>query len=69
MLLYNNGTDVVDAISHLSSLTLGTPLSGASVNINSATVAGDVQGADEILIYDVTAGAPRKATITNAAFV
>ena len=30
MLLYNNGTDVVDGITHLSSLTLGTPLSGAN---------------------------------------
>lgn len=48
MYLYNNGTNVVDAITHLTSLTLGTPLAVAQggtgtntgVNLETALVSG-----------------------------
>jgi len=37
MLLFNNGTDVVDAITHLSSLTLTTPLAVADGGTGAST--------------------------------
>lgn len=40
MMLYCDGTNVVDAISYLSSLTLGTPLPIASGGTSAATAAG-----------------------------
>ena len=40
MWVYNNGTNVVDAISHLTTLTLGTPLALASGGVGSNTAAG-----------------------------
>jgi hypothetical protein len=48
MYLYNNGTDIVDAITHLTSLTLGTPLAVAQggtgnntgVNLETSLVIG-----------------------------
>lgn len=44
MLVFNNGTDVVDAITHLSSTTLDTPLAAASggTGINTVGTAGNV---------------------------
>lgn len=44
MLVFNNGTDVVDAITHLSSATLNTPLAAASggTGINAVGTAGNV---------------------------
>lgn len=47
-IVFNNGTNVVDAVTHLSSLTLGTPLavaqggtgSNTGVNLQSAVVSG-----------------------------
>lgn len=40
MWVYNNGTDVVDAVSHLSSLTLGTALAVAQGGTGSNTAGG-----------------------------
>ena len=40
MWVYNNGTNVVDAISHLTTLTLGTPLALTSGGVGSNTAAG-----------------------------
>jgi hypothetical protein len=40
MWVYNDGTNVVDATTHLSSLTLGTPLPLASGGVGSNTAAG-----------------------------
>jgi hypothetical protein len=40
MWVYNNGTNVVDATSHLTSLTLGTPLALSSGGVGSNTASG-----------------------------
>ena len=44
MLVYNNGTDVVNGVTHLTSLTLGTPLAVAQGGTGSAT--GTFSGAN-----------------------
>jgi hypothetical protein len=43
MLVYNNGTDVVDAINHLSALSLGTalPIASGGTGSNTATFSGE----------------------------
>ena len=46
MWVYNNGTNVVDAVTHLTSLTLGTPLA------NSQTSASSSNGASTIVARD-----------------
>jgi hypothetical protein len=46
MYVYNNGTNVVDAVTHLSSLTLTTPLA------NSSTTASASNGASTIVARD-----------------
>jgi len=40
MLLFNNGTDIVDAITHLSSLTLATDLAVADGGTGASTASG-----------------------------
>lgn len=46
MYVYNNGTNVVDAVTHLTSLTLTTPLA------NSSTTAATANGASTIVARD-----------------
>jgi hypothetical protein len=67
MYVYNNGTNVVDAVTHLSSLTLGTPLA------NSQTTASASNGASTIVARDAsgnfaanTVTANLTGTATNA---
>jgi hypothetical protein len=48
MYVYNNGTNVVDAVTHLSSLTLSTPLA------NSQTTASASNGASTIVARDAS---------------
>jgi hypothetical protein len=59
--VYNNGTDVVDAITHLTSLTLGTPLAVAQggTGSNSATFSG-------ANITSLNASAVSSGTLDNA---
>lgn len=54
MVLYDNGTDVVDAITHLSSVTLGSALPLASGGTGAALTDPN---ADRILFWDDSAGA------------
>jgi hypothetical protein len=67
MYVYNNGTNVVDAVTHLSSLTLTTPLA------NSSTTASASNGASTIVARDAsgnfaanTVTANLTGTATNA---
>jgi hypothetical protein len=67
MYVYNNGTNVVDAVTHLSSLTLGTPLA------NNQTTASASNGASTIVARDAsgnfaanTVTANLTGTATNA---
>jgi hypothetical protein len=48
MWVYNTGTNVVDAVTHLSSLTLATPLP------NSSTTAASANGASTIVARDAS---------------
>ena len=61
MYVYNDGTNVVDAITHLTSLTLGTPLPVASggTGSNSATFSG-------ANITNLNASAVSSGTLDNA---
>jgi hypothetical protein len=59
MWVYNNGTDVVDAVTHLTSLTLTNPLA------NSQTSAASANGASTIVLRD-TSGNFSANTITAA---
>jgi hypothetical protein len=64
MWVYNNGTNVVDAVTHLTSLTLGTALP------NSATTASASNGASTIVARDssgnFTANTATLTTVTGA---
>jgi hypothetical protein len=64
MWVYNNGTNVVDAVTHLTSLTLGTPLA------NSQTTASSSNGASTIVARDsngsFSANAGSFTTVTGA---
>ena len=44
-------------------------VSAAQLDITNATAETSIQGADEVLVFDSSAGAIRKATITNSALV
>jgi hypothetical protein len=46
MWLYNNGTNVVDAVTHLTSLTLSTPLPNASTTASSSNGASTIVARD-----------------------
>jgi len=70
MFVYNNGTNVVDAITHLTSLTLGTALPVASGGSGAATLTGVLKGNGTSAFTAATAGtdyvAPGTATTFTA---
>jgi hypothetical protein len=70
MFVYNDGTNVVDAITHLSSLTLGTALPVASGGSGAATLTGVLKGNGTSAFSAATAGtdyvAPGTATTFTA---
>jgi hypothetical protein len=70
MFVYNNGTNVVDAITHLSSLTLTTALPVASGGSGAATLTGVLKGNGTSAFTAATAGtdyvAPGTATTFTA---
>ena len=70
MFVYNNGTNVVDAITHLSSLTLTTALPVASGGSGAATLTGVLKGNATSAFTAATAGtdyvAPGTATTFTA---
>lgn len=61
MYVFNNGTDVVDAITHLSSLTLGSPLAVADGGTGSTTATFSGANISNLNGSNVTSG-----TISNA---
>jgi len=70
MFVYNNGTNVVDAVTYLTSLTLGTALSVASGGSGAATLTGVLKGNGTSAFTAATAGtdyvAPGTATTFTA---
>jgi hypothetical protein len=70
MFVYNNGTNVVDAVTHLTSLTLGTALPVASGGSGAATLTGVLKGNGTSPFSAATAGtdyvAPGTATTFTA---
>jgi hypothetical protein len=70
MFVFNNGTNVVDAITHLSSLTLTTALPVASGGSGAATLTGVLKGNGTSAFSAATAGtdfvAPGTATTFTA---
>jgi hypothetical protein len=70
MFVFNNGTNVVDAITHLSSLTLGTALPVASGGSGASTLTGVIKGNGTSAFTAATAGtdyvAPGTATTFTA---
>lgn len=72
MWVYNNGTDVVDATTHLTSLTLGTPLPLASGGVGSNTAAGarsTISAAKSGTNTDITSLQPLAYAIETATVV
>ena len=70
MFVYNNGTNVVDAVTYLTSLTLGTALPVASGGSGAATLTGVLKGNGTSPFTAATAGtdyvAPGTATTFTA---
>jgi len=70
MFVYNNGTNVVDAVTYLTSLTLGTALPVASGGSGAATLTGILKGNGTSAFTAATAGtdyvAPGTATTFTA---
>jgi hypothetical protein len=70
MFVFNNGTNVLDAITHLSSLTLGTALPVASGGSGATTLTGVLKGNGTSAFTAATAGtdyvAPGTATTFTA---
>jgi len=70
MFVYNNGTNVVDAVTYLTSLTLGTTLPVASGGSGAATLTGVLKGNGTSAFTAATAGtdyvAPGTATTFTA---
>jgi hypothetical protein len=70
MFVYNDGTNVVDAITHLSSLTLGTDLAVADGGTGASTLTGVLKGNGTSPFTAATAGtdyvAPGTATTFTA---
>lgn len=67
MVLYDNGTDVVDAITHLSSLTLGSalPVTSGGTGVTTSTGSGNnVLSTSPTLVTPIL-GTPTSGTLTN----
>jgi hypothetical protein len=66
--VYNNGTDVGDQISHLSTLTLTTPLAASSGGTGTATSTGtgSLVLSNSPALVTPNLGTPSAATLTNA---
>jgi hypothetical protein len=67
MWVYNNGTNVVDAITHLTSLTLGAPLpiTSGGTGGNTSTGTGAVVLAISPTLVNPTLGTPIAGVLTN----
>lgn len=68
MFVYNNGTNVVDAVTHLTSLTLGTALTVASGGSGAATLTGVLKGNGTSAFTAATAGTDYVAPATATTF-
>jgi hypothetical protein len=66
--VYNNGTDVGDQISHLSTLTLTTPLAASSggTGTTTSTGTGSLVLSNSPALVTPNLGTPSAATLTNA---
>jgi hypothetical protein len=67
MLVYNNGTNVVDAVTHLSSLTLATvlPVASGGTGTNTSTGSGNVVLSTSPTLVTPILGTPTSGTLTN----
>ena len=67
MLVYNNGTNVVDAVTHLSSLTLTTvlPVASGGTGTNTSTGSGNVVLSTSPTLVTPILGTPTSGTLTN----
>jgi hypothetical protein len=68
MVLYDNGTDVVDAITHLSSLTLGAalPVASGGTGVTTSTGSGSNVLSNSPTLVTPALGTPSAAVLTNA---
>jgi hypothetical protein len=72
MWVYNNGTNVVDATSHLTTLTLGTPLALTSGGVGSNTASGarsNLSAAQSGTNTDITSLQPLNYAVENVTIV
>ena len=72
MWVYNNGTNVVDATSHLTTLTLGTPLALTSGGVGSNTASGarsNLSAAQSGTNIDITSLQPLNYAVETATVV
>jgi hypothetical protein len=67
MVLYDNGTDVVDAITHLSSLTLGAalPVASGGTGVTTSTGSGNNVLSTSPTLVTPLLGTPTSGTLTN----
>ena len=68
MFVYNNATNVVDAVTHLSSLTLGTDLAVADGGTGASTLTGVLKGNGTSPFTAATAGTDYVAPATATTF-
>jgi hypothetical protein len=68
MLVFNNGTNVVDVTTYLSSLTLGTvlPVASGGTGVTSSTGSGNVVLSTSPTLVTPILGTPTSGTLTNA---
>ena len=68
MWVYNDATDVVDVVTHLSSLTLGTvlPVTSGGTGTNTSTGTGSTVLSTSPVLVTPNIGVPSFATLTNA---
>ena len=67
MWVYNNGTNVVDAVTHLTSLTLATvlPVASGGTGTNTSTGSGNVVLSTSPTLVTPILGTPQSGTLTN----
>jgi len=68
MLVFNNATDVVDAVTHLTSLTLGAalPVTSGGSGVTTSTGTGSVVLSNSPTLVTPALGTPSAAVLTNA---